>query len=380
MFNINKKSLAKFDWILLFITIFLVVFGIIVLYSSFQGKINEIYSQLVASGIGFILILILFALDMNFLKKFTKTMYIISILLLVVTLIIGVGGEERGGNSWIRLGFVSIQPSEISKFLVIFSVANYISENKKSINEFQTLLKIIIFSSLPICLVLLQPDFGTAMVYVFIIAAMLFAAGLSRKWIILIALSIAIILPLAYFFIFDEYMKNRILNFLDPSRDISGSGWQQSQGLIAIGSGGFFGRGFMKGSQAQYGYIPEKETDYIFSVLVEEFGFLGGIITILSFGLLIYRMIMVAKKASDSVLYLITVGIAAMFFIHLFENIGMTMGVMPVTGIPLPLFSSGGTFQTINLISIGVVLSISAQKDTLDFSGSEYEPFSNFRN
>lgn len=307
-------------------------------------------------------------------------MYIISILLLVVTLIIGVGGEERGGNSWIRLGFVSIQPSEISKFLVIFSVANYISENKKSINEFQTLLKIIIFSSLPICLVLLQPDFGTAMVYVFIIAAMLFAAGLSRKWIILIAFSIAIILPLAYFFIFDEYMKNRILNFLDPSRDISGSGWQQSQGLIAIGSGGFFGRGFMKGSQAQYGYIPEKETDYIFSVLVEEFGFLGGIITILSFGLLIYRMIMVAKKASDSVLYLITVGIAAMFFIHLFENIGMTMGVMPVTGIPLPLFSSGGTFQTINLISIGVVLSISAQKDTLDFSGSEYEPFSNFRN
>ncbi|MDO4661550.1 MAG: rod shape-determining protein RodA [Tissierellia bacterium] len=378
MFNIKKKSLRQIDkWLLLSI-ICLCVYGNVVLYSAYSGNFSEVKTQIISTIIGFCAIILISTMDIDFIKKLAKPIYLIAILMLVMTLFIGQGAEEWGSDSWVSIGPISFQPAEITKIGIIFALARYIEINKENINNFNVLIKVLFLSFLPVGLILMQPDFGTAMVYVVFIAAMLFVAGLSWKWIITLLLIFVAIIPVAYFF-FDDYQKNRILDFLDPSRDTSGTGWQQSQGLIAIGSGQFFGRGYMKGTQAQYGYIPEKETDYIFSVLAEELGFLGAIVMIILFTIMLFRMIMIAKNSKDSFISFMTIGFFAMFFIHIFENVGMTIGLMPVTGIPLPFFSSGGTFQLINLIAIGLILSSSMQKQPLDFKSMSNEPFAYYK-
>lgn len=375
MFNLKKKSLRQIDLLLLFSVILLCIFGNFILFSANSGDFSKIVTQIISTIIGFVFIIIICAMDIDFIKKLYKPIYLIAIIMLLATLIFGMGAEEWGSDSWINLGFFSFQPAEVTKIGMIFALARYIELNENNINNPKTLFKILVFAFIPVGLILLQPDFGTAMVYVFFIACMLFSAGLSWKWIIsLIAIAIAMI-PIAYLF-FSDYQKNRILDFLDPSRDTSGTGWQQMQGLIAIGSGKIFGRGFLQGSQSQYGYIPEKETDYIFSVLTEELGFIGAVILLALFAIMIYRIIFVARKNKDNFIKLMCMGILAMFFIHIFENIGMTIGLMPVTGIPLPFFSSGGTFQLMNLITIGLVISSTMQKQPLDFKSMDSEPFS----
>ena len=203
------------------------------------------------------------------------------------------------------------------------------------------------------------------MVYLFFIAAMLFVAGISWKWIGLFAV-IGLVGGYILLTNLSGFRADRIQNFLNPSRDISGSNWQQYQGMIAIGSGMLNGRGFLKGSQSQYGYIPEKETDFIFSVLAEELGFIGAIILVILFTIIIIRLVMIARKSNNTFITIMVTGVAAMIFIHIFENIGMTIGIMPVTGIPLPLLSSGGTFQLICLILIGLALTASMQKSYRD--------------
>lgn len=367
MFNLKKKSLKRLDLALLFSLLSLSIYGIIVLFSANSANYSNLISQLLATIIGLIFTFIICTIDINSLKKFTKYTYILSIILLIITLFFATGKEEWGADSWINLGFISFQPAEVTKILIILSIAKYIDNNKANLNNFKTLLKVLVVSLLPVVLILMQPDFGTAMVYLFFVACMLFAAGLSWKWILTLVALLVIIIPIAYFF-FDAYQKERILNFLDPSRDISGTGWQQLQGLIAIGSGKLSGRGFLQGTQAQYGYIPEKETDYIFSVLAEEFGFIGSLVMLLLFALMIYRIFTIAKTTKSNFIYLINIGVMAMLFIHIFENVGMTIGLMPVTGIPLPFFSSGGTFQVMNWIAISIILSCSMQKEPLDFS------------
>lgn len=203
------------------------------------------------------------------------------------------------------------------------------------------------------------------MVYLFFIAAMIFMVGISWKW-IGILLAIGLVVGVVLLTNLSGFRADRIENFLNPNRDTSGSNWQQQQGLIAIGSGMVGGRGYLNGSQSQYGYIPEKETDFIFSVLAEELGFVGAIIMLILFTILILRLVLIAKTSNNTFISLLVTGIAGLIFIHVFENIGMTIGLMPVTGIPLPFFSNGGTFQLIILSCVGLALSSSMQKNQYD--------------
>lgn len=372
MFNLKKKSLKQLDLLLLLSTILLSIFGLFVLYSAFAGDINAIKSQIFSTLLGFLLIIIICTLDLDVLKKIYKPIYLISIILLGLTVVFGRGAEEWGSDSWLVLGPISFQPSEITKVGLIFVLAAHIDKYKTRINELPILLLTLFIAGLPVALIMLQPDFGTAMVYLFFIAVMLFVGGLDWKWIIIL-LSISIVAFIFMLLNLEGYKANRILDFLDPSRDTSGSGWQQQQGLIAIGSGMLKGRGFMQGTQAQYGYIPEKETDYIFSVLAEELGFVGAIVMLILFAILIFRQISIVKKSNNTFISLLVAGICGMFFIHIFENVGMTIGLMPVTGIPLPFFSYGGTFQLISLINVGFCLSASLQKTYYDIETSEAE-------
>ena len=367
MFNIRKKNIHKIDKILLLTIGLLLVFGLIVLASATKSLDKSFLpSQIISTVIGIILVGLLLAMDLDFIKKLYIPIYIISILLLVLVLLFGMGMEQWGANTRIAIGGVSFQPAEFVKIGLIISIARYIELNSEDINKPKVLLKILFISFLPVLLILKQPDAGTAMVFIFFIAAMLFSAGLSFKY-ILEALALGILsLPILYTRL-DDFQKHRILNFLEPERDVSSTGWQAMQGRIAIGSGKFFGQGLFNGTQSQYNFIPEKQTDYIYAVLVEELGFLGGSLLIGLYGVMLYRIILIAKETKDLFGRLICIGFAAMFLFHIFENIGMTIGVMPITGIPLPFFSYGGTFQLTNLICIGLIFSVSIQKEPLSF-------------
>lgn len=365
MFNLKKKDLKELDFMLLFATIALSIIGLVVLYSAYGGNIKPILTQLFATILGFIIILVLCTIDLDFIKRSYLGVYGLMIALLLLTLVFGRGLDEWGAKSWVYIGSFSFQPSEIAKVGIIFSLAAFLDKHKFDINDKLTLLKVIAMAGLPIGLILLQPDFGTAMVYVFFVSAMIFIGGISWKWIGIFA-GIAAIVGFFVLTNLSGYRLDRIENFLDPSRDTSGSNWQQQQGLIAIGSGMLTGRGYLKGSQSQYGYIPEKETDFIFSVLAEELGFLGAIIVIALFAIVIMRLVIIAKSSKNTFITIMLTGIAGLLFIHIFENIAMTIGLMPVTGIPLPFFSYGGTFQLISLINIGLALSASMQKKQYD--------------
>lgn len=368
MFNFKNKSYKRFDFILFFTTLILCIYGFIVLYSATLslGPSNYLNSQGIATALGFIAIVFFVFIDYQVLGNLYIPIYIFSNLLLLAVLFFGVGLEQWGSNSWLSIAGVVFQPSEFVKIGLMISLAKYIDIHKERVNEPFTLLKILAFAFLPVFLILLQPDAGTAMVFMFFIAAMLFVAGVQWRYIGYALLLGVLSLPLLWFRL-DVYQKDRILNFLDPSRDTANTGYQAKQGLIAIGSGKIFGRGLFQGPQTQFNYIPEDQTDFIFAVIVEELGFIGGVALIFLYYLLLKRFIEIARESTDLFGSLMVIGMTAVLIFHIFENIGMTIGVMPITGIPLPFMSHGGTFQLVNLICVGIALSVSFHRENLRF-------------
>ncbi|HBC30325.1 MAG TPA: rod shape-determining protein RodA, partial [Clostridiales bacterium] len=280
-------------------------------------------------------------------------------------------------RSWIAIGPIVFQPSEIAKFGVIISLSKFIDINKDNINHPVVLLKIILFAFLPIALILIQPDFGTAVVFIFFIVIMIYIAGIDRKYVLSIMI-IGLILIIAGLSVFFQIMENytlgddfrfdRIVTFFYPELDPDDTGYQVIQSKTAIGSGMLYGRGLYKGVQNQLGYLPTKETDFIFAVIGEELGLTGGIVLLCLYAILLYRLIRIAKNAANMFGSLIVTGITAMLLFHIFENIGMTMGLTPVTGIPLPFISYGGTFMLVNMISIGLCLSVGMKRGKIDLN------------
>lgn len=368
MFNLRKKAFKKFDFLLLATVVLLSIYGLVVIYSATLSldNIRFVRTQGIATLIGFLAILFLVFFDFQFLGKIYIPIYLVSIAMLLAVLFMGVGEDQWGSRSWLYIGSFGFQPAEFVKVGLIISLAKYMDNHKDDVNSPFVLLKILFFAFFPVVLILLQPDAGTAMVFMFFIAAMLFVAGVKWKYIGL-ALGAGIMsLPLLWFKL-DVYQKNRFFNFLDPERDTGNTGYQAIQGKIAIGSGKIFGRGLFQGVQTQYNYIPEKQTDFIFAVLVEELGFIGGSLLIFLYFILISRIIRIARNSPDKFGSFMSVGLAAMFLFHIWENIGMTIGLMPITGIPLPFLSYGGTFQLINFISIGIILSVGLHREGLSF-------------
>lgn len=367
MFNLKLKSFKKFDFVLLFTMIILCIYGLVILKSATLSYGTNTYmkSQIVSIVIGLLAILFLVLLDYEFLGKMYIPIYIVCNLLLIAVLIFGFGEDEWGARSWLKIGII-FQPSEFVKIGLVISLAKFIDNHKERINEPFTLLKILAFAGLPVLLILMQPDAGTALVFIFFIAMMLFVAGVKWRYIGMALLSGLAALPVLWFRL-DQYQKDRFFDFLEPERNPIGTGYQALQGKIAIGSGKVFGRGLFEGVFTQFNYIPEKQTDFIFAVLVEELGFIGGISLIGLYFLLITRLIRIAKNSNDLFGSLMVIGIAAMLVFHIWENIGMTIGLMPITGIPLPFISHGGTFMLINMIGIGICLSVGIHREALTY-------------
>ncbi|MDD7363609.1 MAG: rod shape-determining protein RodA [Peptoniphilus sp.] len=373
--SLNKRDV---DVVLVLCVLAITCLGFLVLSSATltYGSRPYLIKQGLATILGIAIAFGLMLVDYHIWKKYYPLLYLISVVLLVATLLFGHGDTTWGAKSWLAIGPLNFQPAEFAKIFLVICVASYLDDHAEHLNQPKELLKTLIFACFPVLLILLQPDFGTAMVFLFFIAVMLFFSGLDWKYIFGALGAVLLSLPLFYARL-DEYQKDRILDFLKPEANTSGSGYQAYEGRIAIGDGRLFGRGLYRGPQTQYNFIPTKETDFIFPVLVEELGFLGGSLLIVLYGLLAYRLLSLSKIAKDLTGKLMVMGFLSIFFIHIWENVGMTLGLMPITGIPLPFISYGGTFQLVNFAMIGLCLSVRYHRSTTSGT-SKKTPFSNY--
>lgn len=365
----KNRLVAQLDPWLLVPAFLAVTIGLIAIGSSAAslGSNRFIFVQLAAFGIGLLLLVLLTRVDYDLIGQLSLYIYIFSALLLFVVLLIGTGSEEVGTKGWIRLGPIGIQPSELAKIGFIISFAKHADSVREDINRPGTLLVLLLHAGLLIGLVLLQPDVGTALVFAFIFLGILFVAGLSLKYFAAAAGIFAIFAPLAWFFLLKDFQKNRILTFFNPELDPLGAGYHVIQSKIAIGSGGVFGTGIGQGIQTQYGYLPEKQTDFIFAVIGEEMGMWGCILVLAVLLCLVVRAFIVAAEARDGFGELLSAGVGFMLMAHVFESIGMCLGLLPVTGIPLPLVSYGGSNMVASMLALALVLSVHMRRKRIQF-------------
>lgn len=349
-----------FDWVLFVLPILLSVFGIVCVYSATRTLDTDtnVIVQSVSFAIGTALMLLVCFFDYEQFKNLVKPIFIFCIALLILVLVIGIGSDEVGAKSWIRFGPVGIQPSEIAKVCFIITFGYHLSLVDEKINKPLTILGLLLHLGVIVGLIMLQPDMGSVMVFLFMFICLMFVAKLSYKYILPIGAAGIASLPLIYKYVLNEIQQKRIQVFFNPELEPTGGGYHVIQSKIAVGSGQLWGKGYLQGTENQLGHLPEKHTDFIFSVISEEFGFVGAIILVLALFFLIYRCFKVARKADNTFGRYICVGVGSMLLFHTFENVGMCIGLMPVTGIPLPFISYGGTSMLTNLIAIGLVMSV----------------------
>lgn len=356
----------KIDYILILLTVACTIFGCVAISSAVRSYESGLKFLIIQGGAviaGLVLMFFICAIDYERYQGFTVFIYTLGIMLLVAVLIFGTGREDTGSKSWIRFGGIGIQPSEIVKIGFIITLSKLCSKYGDDISKPKNVIKLCLHASFIMSLIMLQPDFGTTMVFIVIFASILYVGNLSYKYFVAAGIGIAAAIPLIWNFFLADYQKSRIEVLFNPESDPLGSGYHVMQSKIAIGSGGVIGKGFGHGTQTQLDFLPVKHTDFIYSVIGEEFGIIGAIIVAgMLFGLVI-RCLYTAKRAKDSFGQYICVGVAAMFLAHIFENIGMCIGIMPVTGIPLPFFSYGGSSMITNLMAVGLVLSVGMHRD-----------------
>ncbi len=360
----DRRLIFNFEWILLLTVVALAGIGIINLYSatgSWQAAAMPLYlKQLLWLGGGLCLALLLCCFDYRHLEHFAIQGYVISIGLLLLVLLMG--KTSMGATRWIPLGFFNLQPSEVIKVAMILLLARFFGRTAHPLGfSFAELWQPALLLLVPVVLILKQPDLGTALMVVFISVSMLLFAGLQRSTLLGLGLLGVLGATLGWFGLHD-YQRQRINTFLDPEADPLGSGYHIIQSKIAVGSGGFFGKGFMQGTQSQLSFLPERHTDFAFSVFAEEWGFAGSLVLLLGYLFLIIWGIYIARRAADRFGMFLAVGVTAMVFWHIVVNLGMVIGLLPVVGVPLPLFSYGGTSMVTTMIGVGLLMSVSMRR------------------
>ncbi len=365
----KKRVLKNMEWWIVIWGIALSIIGLIALFSATsETNYNEFTKQIIWIAVSIITMLIVMLIDYNMLVKTSPILYVISIILLVLVMFTE---PINGATSWFQIGDFAFQPSEFAKIAVIlflaFSMSKLQERSKEEINKPWKLLITLLIVALPLILILMQPDYGTAAAYILALAFMLFTAGLDKKYIIVTILLIAVLAPIVYMYVLPTHAKTRIEIFLNPESDPRGAGYNVIQSKLAIGAGGLTGMGLLQGNQTQLGYLYPKTTDFIFSVIGEEMGFIISASIIILYVLIITKIIYIAKTAKDDEGSYIAIGIAGVFLFHMVENIGMTMGLLPITGVPLLFVSYGGSSMIISFICLGILLNISGKRQKTIF-------------
>ena len=352
----NIKRLRKVEWTIPICAIILSIIGLVALFSaSYDAELEEFKKQAM---------IIVMLIDYKIIIKISPILYGISIISLIAVLFTE---PINGAKSWFEIkDFFSFQPAEVSKIIVIAFLSYIISiiqrNGKSELNRITRLLLILLILGVPLFLIILEPDYGTAMSYIVAVTLMIFVAGIDKKYIIISMVLLVVALPVTYLYILPEHAKTRIDTFLNPELDPLGAGYNVLQSKLAIGAGQITGMGILNGNQTQLGYLYPKTTDFIFSVIGEEMGFIiAGSIIVLNV-IIITKMIQVAKGIKDEAGAYLTIGIVGIFLFHTLENIGMTMGLLPITGVPLLFVSYGGTSLLTSYICLGVILNISSQR------------------
>ena len=400
--RIDYKLSDKFDFGIFIPALLLIVIGLTAIYSStfnhptMSGNFNR---QLVFSFIAFFIFFITYSLPTNSFRTITIPTYLLSLLLLVVVMVIG--RKVSGARSWLDLGPFGFQPSEFGKIGTVLAMSAYLSRKNTDIDSFKDILLSLGIGFIPVMLILLEPDMGTAIVFLGTILILIFWKGISLFGLFIVLspgfVAIAAIFGFYYFLaslilvlvvlmlfrkdiffsgsifalnlaagFFTDYLYNalsphqqkRIQSFIDPNTDPLGAGYNTIQAKVAIGSGGLFGKGFLQGNQTQLQYIPEQWTDFIYCVIGEEFGFIGSIIVLILFLYLFLRILKIASTTKDEFLSLTIIGILSVYIIHYLINIGMVVGILPVIGIPLPFVSYGGSSLLVNMFMLGIIANI----------------------
>ncbi len=353
----RRRFLADFDWWLLLAALALVGIGLVEIYSStihtrYAGlHLRQMYWVLLGLALMWIAIFV----DYHIIIEHVPLLYLVGVLML--TLVLFLGQSKLGGRRWLGVGEYGIQPAEIFKLILILTLARYFSERRSQAVNWQDLFQLSILAGLPFVLILAQPDLGTALSFIPVLCMGVWLAGIRWKMLLTLALAIALVLPMSWF-VLKPYQRARLMTFVNADADPLGRGYQIAQSKIAVGSGGFAGKGFAQGSQNRLGFVPYRHTDFIFSVVAEEQGFLGVVVALMLFAFVIFRSIYHARTARDRYGVFVVMGVVALFAFHVIVNVGMIIGFMPVTGIPLPLVSSGGSSILSTFIALGLVLNV----------------------
>ena len=355
-FGSKRDALSKVlvDPILVFSLLSVLVFGLFVLFSANGQLTSMVFRQSIYIVIGLLLMFFISRLDQSVYKSFLMHLFWIGLILLIWVLLFPAEGHKT--DRWVDLGFISFQPSEVLRLLMPLAVASYLtrSQRRPSVKDWCIVLSAILVSSF---LIYIQPDLGTSLIVLASGCIPVFLAGFSLLAIFILIALILISSPFLWANL-TPYMQQRVITLFNPELDLLGAGWNISQSKTAIGSGGFMGKGYLSGTQSQLDFIPESHSDFIFSVIGEEFGFLGIILLFLVYGIILYRVFKIAFNSSTEFSRLTVSSIGFIFLTYILINVSMTVGTLPVVGLPLPLISQGGTSILIHLVAFGFVLSM----------------------
>ena len=360
----DRRIFQYFDWTLLGFVLAICGIGILNIYStgfsSSQQQIPLYVKQIQWVGLGLVLMLTVFFIDYRVIVEYAYIIYGVAVVLLVVVMLFGY--SSHGSQRWIDIGFFSLQPSELMKVVIVIVLARYFDNHKS--NEPYKLKELWVpffLVAFPFLLILRQPDLGTALMLMIVFGSIVLFTGIDKKSFWTLVVTGLIFMPVAWFFLKD-YQRQRLITFLNPEKDPLGAGYHVIQSMIAVGSGKILGKGFLSGSQTQLKFLPEQQTDFIFSVFAEEWGFLGAMILLVLFMIVILWGLKIASQAKDSVGTTIAFGITALIAWEFFINIGMVLGILPVVGIPLPFFSYGGSAMFSLMLAVGLLMNVSARR------------------
>ena len=355
-FGTRKFTSSKLliDPILVFSLLTILIFGLFVLFSASGQTVVMDMKQSIYVAIGLFLMFFISRLDQSVYKSFFMHLFWFGLILLVWVLLFPAEGYKT--DRWIDLGFISFQPSEVIRLLLPLAAASYLTRNQKrnTIKDWVVVLVAILSSSF---LIFKQPDLGTALIVLASGCIPVFLAGFPLLILIILIMVVIISSPFLWASL-TPYMQQRVITLFNPESDLLGAGWNISQSKTAIGSGGFWGKGYLNGTQSQLDFIPESHSDFIFSVIGEEFGFLGILLLLMLYGIILYRVFKIALNSSTEFSRLAATSIGFIFLIYIWINVSMTVGTLPVVGVPLPLISQGGTSILIHLVAFGFVLSM----------------------
>lgn len=354
----NKVSKSGIDWLLVLFMIPVLGAGLITM-KSFTGETSFFNHQLMWIGISFFFLFSFSFIDFRFLKRTDILVILFGIFSLLLVLLFFFGNTAKGAQSWFSFGGFSFQPSDMMKLVVILMLAKYFSRRHIEIGNFKHIFVSGLYAFIPFLLVFLQPDFGSAIIIFFVWFGMTLVSGISKRHLLIVVGAMIVAFVFLWGFVFEPYQKARVINFVQPLSNIHGSGYNVYQSTIAVGSGQIFGKGVGFGSQSRLNFLPEYETDFIFAAFSEEWGFVGVIILFILLGLIIWRILHLALLGTTNFEILFGVGLAIYFMTHFIINIGMNIGIMPVTGITLPFMSYGGSHLLTEFMGLGILMGMS---------------------